>query len=220
MNQNPIAQWFENGKDYYSGVMLLRQYGINTAYFDRYLTANVPPQYQALRLADELNACFDLKIVTTQHPTSINQTYKVASIIPERDAEPFPIILLREEAKPWHKLEADNHARLHLAGSQDERREIAQERMTVIAPALDGIYHQIRVWKETGELPSSKIEALQSDKARLNDLWREKLSIEPRLSKIKKQEKFKTEILEKFERLKAVHVELDLPFEKNINDYL
>lgn len=218
---NAISEWFESGKDYYSGVMLLRQYGINTTYFDRYLTAAVPPQYHAQRLADELNGCVNLPIpIASSQPIIVNhQTQNAQAQFDKK--EPLLIRELRESAKRWHKLEADNHARLHLAQTKEERCEIAKERMNIIAPALDDIYHQIRVWKETGELPSATDTSNKvSEKAKLNELWREKLSIEPRLSKIKKQEKFRSEIVEKFERLRAIHLELELSFEKNINDYI
>jgi hypothetical protein len=216
-----VQEWFEQGQDFYSGVMLLRSRGKDTSYYDRYLEVAVPPQYNALRLADDINAL----PITYNKVSDVSKTSDTYLPNPKYtfspvETDPPVIALLRADAKRWHKVEGDNHARLHLATTQEARADIATERMTIIAPALDNIYNQIRTWQDSGELPNVPDNVVKSEKATLNELWREKLSIEPRLSKIKGQAKYQDEILEKFERLKIIHVELDLPFEKKITDYI
>lgn len=152
--------------------------------------------------------------------------------------DPPVIAALKLEAVRWLKQDDDLHAQMALtldAADKTHRVALLTTRMTVVAPALNALYAQIRHWIETDELPTlantaqkhplsknpiAVAEIAETDLQMVNRLWREKLSIEPRLAKIKKQAKREDEILKKFERLKAIHVELNEPFEKELADYL
>ena len=67
-----VTEWVSEGKNYYAGVMLLRSRGLDTKYFDRYMDAPVPPQYQALRLADEIFKLSDEAIAKQNFPKVSN----------------------------------------------------------------------------------------------------------------------------------------------------
>jgi hypothetical protein len=257
MNED-IQNWLSDGKDYYSGVMLLRQLGEETAYFDRYLSAAVAPDYQRGRLYEALMALGEqqekpfawLPEAGTQsidalrfrhiHPSQVGVLVAGKGIqmnIERPSNEPLSIKALRGEAARWHKIEADNHAQMHvevlslrevlpLQTSNLKLQTLVIDRQTRIAPNLDAIYDKIRTYYQTGEEPTflqlhgTPTPLSKTDKEVLNDLWREKLSIEPRLSKIKKQVKYHEEIAEKFDRLKEVNRLLGIVFDKLIADYL
>jgi hypothetical protein len=255
MNED-IENWLSDGKDYYSGVMLLRQMGEDTAYFDRYLSASVAPDYQQGRLYEALLAVsdkpqtktwipdssvrnIDILPVPRVHPSllgKVGEGLQISNLMYnlKHANEPLSIKALRDEASRWHKIEADNHAQMHrvvaeLRGinkMEVQLKPLVVDRQKRIAPTLDGIYDKIRTFYQTGEQPTfiqihGEADPLsKSEKEAVNELWREKLSIEPRLSKVKKQVKYHEEITEKFARLQVIHTALNLDFDKQIADYL
>lgn len=210
MEGNAVRNWFKQGKDYNAGVLLLRQFGKDTTRYDAYLN-RIPPNFLSFQLQTALESCaaMPLKVETP-----------VSTVAPM----PTQVTEWRNEAKKWHKLEADNHSRLHFATTKEARQPIVIERMTVIAPALDELYRKIRLYEQTGqvEMPKPEPEAtiVPLDVQSINQLWTEKLNLESRLSKIRKQERYATEIQGKFERLYQIYAALELPFEKQLSDYL
>jgi hypothetical protein len=225
---NHVENWYKNGKDFDEGVALLRLAHQDVSRFSAYEgTAWIPP-YTTQALQDALDQLSDEDFY--QVPPTKNLTIqKDNSPLRPTQNEPPSVTLLRGEARRWHKLEAVNHEQLHqLFAKNAPEAEVAPlviERIEIIAPALDDLYQRIKSWDTEGVAPIVHFEkpvAVQTsdDISRINALWREKNSIEPRLSKIKKQLQSKTEIIEKFERLATIHAELELPFEKKLDDYL
>lgn len=229
------ADWYELGCDYTEGVHLLRHYGRSIAQFESYLKGGYISDYIRDSLKNEID-----KLPILEENDKTQTIYRDAQTHldiendsrnrPQNDAktqEPHEISLLREEARRLHKQEAVLHEQLHAATDKETRGNIAREKICVVAPRLDAIYDKIREWETTGNVQKSEpkklfgdAESLKTEKEKINDLWLEKLSIEPRLSKIKKNAACKDEIIEKFERLKLIHEKLELNFRKNINDYI
>ena len=210
MERNAVADWFKQGKDYYSGVLLLRKFGKDTTRYDAYLN-RIPPNFLSFQLQTALESCAAM-------PLKAEMPVSTVATIPTQVTE------WRNEAKKWHKLEADNHSRLHFATSKEARQPIVIERMTVIAPALDALYRKIRLYEQTGqvELPKPEPEStiVPLDVQSINQLWQEKGNLESRLSRIRQQEKYRTECIAKFTRLHDIHQALQLQFEKQLSDYL
>lgn len=205
---NPIANWFKTGKDYDLGVLLLRRFQKDTTRYDPYLN-RVPPNFLSFQLQMALENCVAL-LPTLKTP--------ILSAVPQT---PDMVLQWRAEAKKWHKLESDNHSRLHFATTKEDRAPIVIERMTIIAPALDELYRKIRLYEKTGQLGVPiVVEAHPLDIQSVNALWVEKANVESRLSRIRKQEKYCTEIQAKFARLYDIYMALQLSFEKQLSDYL
>ena len=209
---NPISDWFQSGKDYYSGVLLLRRFQKDTTRYDPYLN-RTPPNFLSFQLQTALENCVIL-LPTLEKP-------RIQPIV----ETPALVLQWKNEAKKWHKLESDNHSRLHFATTKEARAPIVVERMTVIAPALDELYRKIKLYEKSGQLEVPKM--VESEKAieiinvqSINQLWIEKSNLESRLSRIKKQAKYVSEATTKFERLFHIHQALQLPFEKQLSDYL
>jgi hypothetical protein len=210
MEGNAVRNWFKQGKDYHSGVLLLRKFGKDTTRYDAYLN-RIPPNFLSFQLQTALESCAAM-------PLKVETGVSTVATIPTQ------VTAWKSEARKWHKLESDNHSRLHFATTKEARQPIVIERMTVIAPALDELYRKIRLYEQTGqvEIPKPEPEAtiVPLDVQSINQLWQEKGNLESRLSRIRQQEKYRAEVITKFTRLYDIHKALQLPFEKQLSDYL
>ena len=149
-----IQKWIHDGQVYVEGVRIYRQIGGSYPlhYFEQYCEAPFVPT--------EVEAHLYFFLSTYDGPdqsdsTSIPQSIDTPAISPiQRPEDPTIIQQLRQKAKSLHKQHDYQKGQLHQASSPQERYEIAQSIMEVTIPALDKTYHQLRVYEQTGALPS------------------------------------------------------------------
>lgn len=137
---NVIEQWFSDGKDFYTGVALLRRSGYDVRPFEPYLSESYVPTYYRELLESLVSKLSPQEM--TEKPTFV-QNFVQNSVI-AAPIENETITQLRQEAKLLHKRHADRHAQLHILDTPELRLPIITEIMEDIIPALDEIYDTIR----------------------------------------------------------------------------
>lgn len=157
-----VQKWYNEGSNYYKGVMLLRSVGASTESFESLLNESYIPTAKRQLLEAAINALCNRPFEKTKIHDTIairNTQYiihnKQYSII--KDEEPLVITAMRDKAKLLHKLHADHHAQLHAATDDEQRFPIIVSIMEEIIPQLDNIYEQIRDYQSNGILPNQTV---------------------------------------------------------------
>lgn len=143
-----IRDWYDEGCNFYQGVMLLRSRGIDTSSFDAYLNESYIPSAKRQLLE---NALLSMPEKPVKLPSAPLLT--VATVHAQPLQEPNTITSLRDRAKLLHKKHAAKHAQLHSEANEAKRLDIIIEIMEDIIPSLDSIYDAIREYQNTGVLP-------------------------------------------------------------------
>ena len=151
-----IRDWYDEGCNFYKGVMLLRSNGITTGSFDAYLNESYVPQAKRQLLENALLSMPKEPVVTVPALPSVFVATNTVQ-------EPAIITSMREKAKRLHKKHAAKHAQLHSEPDEAKRLEIIVEIMEDIIPSLDTIYDAIREYQATGVLPADETPASEKN---------------------------------------------------------
>jgi hypothetical protein len=149
--KSEVQKWYNEGSNFYKGVMLLRSVGAPSDPFDSLLNESYIPTAKRQLLEAAINALGNRQfaVITTQDSKPKTQNSKL-----QNNEEPQSITNLRLEARILHKLHADRHAQLHVETDAGKRLQLIVEIMEQIIPSLDKIYGDIRAYQATGVLPN------------------------------------------------------------------
>jgi hypothetical protein len=151
-----VQKWYNEGSNFYKGVMLLRSVGASTESFESLLNESYIPTAKRQLLEAAINALCNRPFAIIRQLAQIDEP-KRNNRNSKSDGEPPVITAMRDKAKLLHKLHADQHAQLHAATDDEQRLPIILSIMEDIIPQLDDLYDQIRAYQSDGVLPNETV---------------------------------------------------------------